>query len=495
MSEQWYLRHQGKEVGPLAEEQLMQMAADGQVASAAEIRKEGTDRWVTAIRVKGLFPEALDAPPVAAPPSDDTAPPPLPTASAKAGSAQEETAEDQGNSLWDNVDLDELSQISTSAPQAVTASSRPAVSPQQSSTGGRKRWLVVLSVTGLVVSVATVAILVLTGSRGNNISQRAPDTTKAPEVASTDPAATGIFPSLPSGNQLTNPLTASQPDRRELRAGIGIRLGNLSFVVDHLWVQETLSTPTAGNPKDNATTEQIAKEPVATAEPAARFLFIKLTLRSGDTGFRYSSWNGTGQLGPSVIAQLTDATDTPLTLVPLEKTPTEPRKSSFDLAARSVASDVLVFTLPAAVTGEIRLQLPQEALGLNGPPLRFRISPTVLANSRRPNAAPSNTLAGSPSTAGDPQAPTPNGAQPESATDLLRNINRPTPANDGPPLPERTRPATTKGPPATPLDKKGKKGKKPAAGAAKQNKPGLKKKSKRKSKSPKPRIENKFNPF
>ncbi len=69
MSEQWYLRHQGNELGPLAEEQLLQMATDGEVAPSAEIRKEGTTRWVTAIRVKGLFSESTDAPPVAGPPA------------------------------------------------------------------------------------------------------------------------------------------------------------------------------------------------------------------------------------------------------------------------------------------------------------------------------------------------------------------------------------------------------------------------------------------
>ena len=111
MSEQWYLRHQGNELGPLAEEQLVQMATDGEVAPSAEIRKEGTTRWVTAIRVKGLFSDSTEAPPVAGPPA---VPPPLPPDNKTATDNTEATIpEDPDNSLWDNLNLDELNQIPT----------------------------------------------------------------------------------------------------------------------------------------------------------------------------------------------------------------------------------------------------------------------------------------------------------------------------------------------------------------------------------------------
>ena len=45
MAEQWYLRQRGKEIGPLAEEELMRVARDGEVMPSAEIRKAGTQRW------------------------------------------------------------------------------------------------------------------------------------------------------------------------------------------------------------------------------------------------------------------------------------------------------------------------------------------------------------------------------------------------------------------------------------------------------------------
>jgi len=207
-----------------------------------------------------------------------------------------------------------------------------------------------------------------------------------------------------------------------------------------------------------------------------------------------------------VSANLTDAEETPLSLVALDKTPAESRKTSVDIDARSVVSDVLVFTIPVTVSGDIRLQLPQEALGLSGPPLRFRISPEVLASSQPPQAAPSNTLAGNAVSepGGVTTVPGVNGQQPGSATELLRNINRPGTATDVPPQQERTRPTTSPHPSPKPAsaDKSGKKaavdkaGKKAAAGKTRQKKPVAKPKSKRKSKSPrKPRIENKFNPF
>ncbi|MEE3370833.1 MAG: DUF4339 domain-containing protein [Planctomycetota bacterium] len=487
MSEQWYLRHQGNEIGPLAEEQLLQMAADGQVAPSAEIRKDGTTRWVTAIRVKGLFPDSTDAPPVAGPPS---APPPLPADNTDATSSG-----DQSNSLWDDLDLDELNQIPTSVSQPVTSAVQPADSRKPAAAGHSKRWLLIGG-AGLSLVVVVVAIVVLAGFGGTDVSQREPDSSNS-QVEPPAPSARGVFPTLPAGPQGTNPRQPAVADWRELRPGSGTRLGKLSIVVDHLWVQPSLS-PAAADQRDTPETNtKAAPEPGTSESSAERFLFIKFTFRSGDTGFRYSSWNGTGSLGANVSANLTDAEETSLPLIPLDKTPTEARQASVDLDARSVASDVLVFKLPAAVTGEIRLQLPQEALGLTGPPLQFRISPEVLATSRRPQTAPSDTLAGNAvsNPLGDTTAPGGNGEQPGSATDLLRNINRPATATDAPPQPERTRPATCPSPsPQTgPLDKPGKKA---AAGKAKQKTPATKQKSKRKSKSPrKPRIENKFNPF
>ena len=493
MSEQWYLRHQGNELGPLAEEQLLQMATDGEVAPSAEIRKEGTTRWVTAIRVKGLFSESTDAPPVAGPPA---APPPLPPNNTTATDNTETTIPaDQGNSLWDNLDLDELNQIPTSVSQPVTSAARPADSRKPAAAGNRKRWLVI-SGAGLSVVLIVVAIVVIAGSGGTAVSQPAPDG----EESSVGPPAqstTGVFPTLPAGNQNTSPRQPALADWRELRAGSGTRLGNLSVVVDHLWVQPDLAPAVADQPDKPETNTKAAPESGTSENPAEHFLFIKFSFRTGDTGFQYSSWNGTGSLGARVSANLTDAEETPLPLVSLDKTPAESRKTSVDIDARSAVSDVLVFTIPVTVSGDIRLQLPQEALGLSGPPLRFRISPEVLASSQPPQTAPSNTLAdntGSES-GGATTLPGANGQQPGSATDLLRNINRPATATDDPLQQERTRPTTSPSPSPKPASAD-KDGKKAAAGKAKQKNPAAKPKSKRKSKSPrKPRIENKFNPF
>ena len=503
MSEQWYLRHQGNELGPLAEEQLVQMATDGEVAPSAEIRKEGTTRWVTAIRVKGLFSDSTEAPPVAGPPA---VPPPLPPDNKTATDNTEATIpEDPDNSLWDNLNLDELNQIPTVVSEPVTSAARPAESRKPTSAGNGKRWLVI-SGAGLSVVIVVAAIVVVAGSGGTDVSQPGTDSKKSP-VEPTAPSVTGVFPTLPAGNPNTSPHQPALADWRELRAGSGTRLGNLSVVVDHLWVQPALGPAVDAEPDKPETNTKAAPEPATSENPADHFLFIKFSFRTGDTGFRYSSWNGTGSLGDRVSANLTDAKETLLPLVSLDKTPTEPRKTSVDVDARSVVSDVLVFTIPATVSGDIRLQLSQEALGLSGPPLRFRISPEVLASSRRPQTAPpNNTLAGTTvSESGDvTTSPGATGQQPGSATDLLRNINRPAEATDASAQQERTRPTTSPGtaPKPASADKSGKKAavgkaaKKAAAGKAKQKKTAAKPKSKSKSKSPrKPRIENKFNPF
>ena len=503
MSEQWYLRHQGNELGPLAEEQLVQMATDGEVAPSAEIRKEGTTRWVTAIRVKGLFSDSTEAPPVAGPPA---VPPPLPPDNKTATDNTEATIpEAPDNSLWDNLNLDELNQIPTVVSEPVTSAARPTESRKPASAGNGKRWLVI-SGAGLSVVIVVAAIVVVAGSGGTDVSQPGTDSKKSP-VEPTAPSVTGVFPTLPAGNPNTSPHQPALADWRELRAGSGTRLGNLSVVVDHLWVQPALGPAVDADPDKPETNTKAAPEPGTSENPADHFLFIKFSFRTGDTGFRYSSWNGTGTLGDRVSANLTDAKETLLPLVSLDKTPTEPRKTSVDVDARSVVSDVLVFTIPATVSGDIRLQLSQEALGLSGPPLRFRISPKVLASSRRPQTAPPNdTLAGTTvSESGDvTTSPGANGQQPGSATDLLRNINRPAEATDASAQQERTRPTTSPGtaPKPASADKSGKKAavgkaaKKAAAGKVKQKKPAAKPKSKSKSKSPrKPRIENKFNPF
>jgi len=62
MADQWYVQAGGKEVGPLTPSQLKNLAGQGKITPATQVRRGSDAAWVAASRVKGLF----EAPPAAA---------------------------------------------------------------------------------------------------------------------------------------------------------------------------------------------------------------------------------------------------------------------------------------------------------------------------------------------------------------------------------------------------------------------------------------------
>ncbi|MCA9108550.1 MAG: DUF4177 domain-containing protein [Planctomycetaceae bacterium] len=52
---QWYFQHSGKTIGPLTGVDLLKLAADGQITAETLIKRNGTDRWVTADCITGLL--------------------------------------------------------------------------------------------------------------------------------------------------------------------------------------------------------------------------------------------------------------------------------------------------------------------------------------------------------------------------------------------------------------------------------------------------------
>ena len=491
MAEQWYLRQRGNEIGPLAEERLIQLATDGQVMPNAEIRKEGTTRWVTAIRVKGLFPESLDAPPVAQPPQPDDAAAAPPT----------EPTENSGG-LWAELDLPDVGALpEISAPPSKPAGSPPHLVPsaKQTPPNRRKLWIAV-GTGGLAVTAVAILVLMSPGG-GDPVPERSPATVAGPTTVAdptpvADPATAGLFPASPSGSPTANPVVSQTPTWRNLQSGVGTQLRDVSFVVDNVWTQQQLSTPAPESADQSEKTSTTRRNELATASNR-RYLFIQLSVRAGANGLRYASWNGGGERDGDVAAQLVDAEGNRVPLVPLEKTPAEERQGHVDLQARAAISDLLVFELPVSMSGELRLRLPQQALGLSGPALQFRLSPSVLASGPPANQAPPAALAGNP-LFGAPANTTPpgaNGEQPSNAADLLRNVNGPSPQTKEAPREDPARPGAGNGaaaqrPPIANQDK---------PSAPKKTKPKIKApgaKAKRKPKSkPKRRIENKFNPF
>jgi hypothetical protein len=56
MPNQWHCNRDGKLLGPFTDQQLKQLATSGMLVPTDLIRKAGTEKWVPASRVKGLFP-------------------------------------------------------------------------------------------------------------------------------------------------------------------------------------------------------------------------------------------------------------------------------------------------------------------------------------------------------------------------------------------------------------------------------------------------------
>jgi NAD-dependent dihydropyrimidine dehydrogenase PreA subunit len=72
----WYYARNGQSVGPVTSAQLRQLAESGTLTPADMILQAGTEKWVAASKVKGLFPTAL--------PSSEPTAPPAPCGSAPA---------------------------------------------------------------------------------------------------------------------------------------------------------------------------------------------------------------------------------------------------------------------------------------------------------------------------------------------------------------------------------------------------------------------------
>jgi hypothetical protein len=55
MSQAWFARIMGSEVGPLSSARIREMARSGQITALDQMRKQDSDEWFPASRIKGLF--------------------------------------------------------------------------------------------------------------------------------------------------------------------------------------------------------------------------------------------------------------------------------------------------------------------------------------------------------------------------------------------------------------------------------------------------------
>jgi len=80
MANQWHYKQHGQQIGPVTDQRLKQLADSGQLQPSDTVQRVGTDQWVAAGRLKGLFavPVAVGTSTPRQPESNFDAPPPLP---------------------------------------------------------------------------------------------------------------------------------------------------------------------------------------------------------------------------------------------------------------------------------------------------------------------------------------------------------------------------------------------------------------------------------
>lgn len=81
MSQQWYFSKGDQKQGPVATEQLKELAASGAITPADLVWKDGMAQWAKAGSVKGLFPEKSNGGPPPLPPTDEIGSSPAPAVS------------------------------------------------------------------------------------------------------------------------------------------------------------------------------------------------------------------------------------------------------------------------------------------------------------------------------------------------------------------------------------------------------------------------------
>ena len=78
-NDRWYYEQHGDRCGPVAFEELGQLAVSGQIQPDNLVWKLGMPEWLSAEQVGGLFPQSVSPPPSA---SEDVRPPQVPPAAA-----------------------------------------------------------------------------------------------------------------------------------------------------------------------------------------------------------------------------------------------------------------------------------------------------------------------------------------------------------------------------------------------------------------------------
>lgn len=426
MAGDWYWRLNDLEPqGPVPEQTLMDLAARGVVARDCEVRLGLEGRWVSATRVKGLFPgppppPKVPTPPASQPPasqppasrSTGSQPPiatrasnrlpkrppttgPLksqrPTPHPPAAAADSATSTNKKSRRWRNEpnspeappklassvsipparplapgSLERNSPTTTDLiPQLLDESGSQPVPPTRPVAFGRSRRRGNrrwLRVTSCIaVAIAGVIGAVVWLRSGG-------DDDAAREQLLETPVATASLetdPVVATGQPVA--LAARQPAAVEWRSYSPRTVFNLpqgvTLRITSIW-RASVESP-------RTTASHVGLSAAAASRPV---LCIEVQIQGGQKGSTpYSSWNGTGSLGHAARADLLDSADRLCPVLSADERPHLPPAADVALEPGQPIRDVLVFDLPPEAAGEMRLRLPLAAMGVADQELGVRI--------------------------------------------------------------------------------------------------------------------------
>ena len=376
---EWYWRNQGGIYGPFTEEELIQLAQDGEIGRRCEVRLGEDGRWYPATKVKGLFtPKAPAKQPVN---DGSSVVQPADASGSRDDSHSSSIHLKRAKPLQPRVrpvTASESSVIQVAQPPAaapptpappstgfavqtddgnsaatVPVSQRPR---RKSNTLG-----VMLTVGCLGLAMAGALIFALLWNRGADdlAAVTTEDSSNSPQAASEEETAQDSPTSetaadVPAANLLEQVSTFHDATRSR------IKLTPARIKVQEAWVAPT---------EDGSSTQ----------------LFVKLEVTniSEEKTWSYSSFNGTGTEGVEAQACLFDSNDHACQLVPVAERQQQWCPPTVPMAPGQTVEDVLVFEKPPGTIDRMRLVLPRAAIALNGAPMGYQLSQKMIASGQQ----------------------------------------------------------------------------------------------------------------
>ena len=407
---EWYWRNEGETHGPFTEEELIQLAQDGQIEQRCEVRLGADGRWYTAGKVKGLFTPKPDSAADAnharsedtLSGSDDSSITSLRLKRAKPLAPKVRAVSASDSAIIQPAQDSSIIQAAPPAP--APPSEQPPVAPAngfavQTGDGNSAATVPVSqrprrksSSLGLIlvlgfIGVGMAAVLAFAffwngGSTDVASAEEEPASAAQPDDESAEPDTPTAEATSATDKQLLTQVTTFHDATRSR-----IKLNPAKVQVSEAWI----------SPAADGNDEQL-------------FVKIQITNVSDEATWSYSSFNGTGTVGVEAQARLFDNEDQLCQLVPVAKRAQQWCPPTVPLAPGQSVEDVLVFAKPSGDMDRLRLVLPRAAVALSGAPMGYQLPRKMLASAPQeaPTDAPADTAPATPETVVDDAKPTEN---------------------------------------------------------------------------------------